>query len=173
MNLPWKAQPPQYLRRLAVEMVEDGDPVPEVAALIGVTERSIWRWLRAWRSQGDRALDSAPKSGRPPKITGNIATKLLSWLNASACDFGFISERWTARRLTAVLQREWGIALNHRYLNDWLTRHGVTPQVPQRIPRERDEAKVAAWVTQQWPLIKKRWSTAAPPSVLATKAAFS
>jgi len=45
-----------------------------------------------------------------------------------------------------------------------LTRHGVTPQVPQRIPRERDEAKVAAWVTQQWPLIKKRWSTAAPPS---------
>jgi transposase len=171
MDMPWKAQSPQYFRRLAVEMVEDGDGVPEIATLFGVSERSVWRWLRAWRAGGQDALASAPRSGRPPKITGEVAAKMLSWLAASACDFGFVNDRWTARRLACVLQRESGVALNRRYLNGWLARHAITPQVPQRVPRERNEAKVASWVAEQWPLLKKRWSSVAPPSVLPMKAA--
>jgi len=171
--MPWTAPAPAYVRRLAVEMVEDGDSVPEVAAVIGVAERSVWRWLRAWRTDGDDALVGARRSGRPPKLTGEVASTLLSWLDASACDFGFVTERWTARRLSAVLARELGIGVNHRYLNDWLSRHGITPQLPQRVPRERDEAAIAAWVAGDWPLIKKRWSTTAPRSDLPTRAAFS
>ena len=54
-----------------------------------------------------------------------------------------------------MLVRERGVAVNRRYLSDWLGRHGVTPQLPQRVPRERDEAAVAAWVRDRWPAIKK------------------
>jgi transposase len=171
MEMPWKAQRPQYARRLAVEMAENGVSVQEVAELFGVAERSVWRWRRAFRAGGEGALATASRMGRPPKITREVAVKLLGWLNRSACDFGFVNDRWTARRLVCVLERESGILLNHRYLSDWLSRHEITPQMPQRVPRERDESNVAAWISGQWPLLKKKWLGGARRLVLPTKAA--
>jgi transposase len=172
MEMPWKAQPPAYIRLLAVEMVEDGDSVEHVAGVFAVTQRSVWRWLRAWNSGGQAALTSSPRSGRPPKIDTQAASALLSWLDRSPCEFGFRTERWTARRLASVLLREKGIGVNHRYLSDWLARHDITPQLPQRVPHERDDAKVAAWAAEQWPRIKKKCAGSTPPSVLPMKAAF-
>lgn len=156
MNMPWKAQPPAYVRRIAVEMVEDGESVDEVAQTLGFAPRSVWRWMRAWNSGGAAALACAPRSGRPPKLTAEASASVLSWLERSPSEFGFVGERWTARRLAKVLLQEKKISLNHRYLSDWLGRHDITPQLPQRVPFERDEAKVAAWAAEQWSKIKKK-----------------
>jgi transposase len=171
MYAPRKAEPSELLRRFAVELAEQGEPAADVAQLLGVGERSVWRWLGVWRAWGEGSLATGRRSGRPPKLTPRRGRALLSWLDRSPRDFGFATERWTAPRLASVLRRESGVAVNHRYLNDWLGRHGVTPQVPQRVPRERDEAKVAAWAAEQWPLIKKRWPSGPPLSALPTKAA--
>jgi hypothetical protein len=45
--------------------------------------------------------------------------------------------------------------MNHRYLNDWLRRRGVTPQIPGKVARERDEAAIRWWVATVWPRIKR------------------
>ena len=171
MYAPRKAEPSESLRRFAVELVERGEPAGDVAELLDVGERSVWRWLAAWRSRGAGSLAAGRRSGRPPKLTPGCGRTLLAWLDRSPCEFGFATERWTAPRVAAVLARELGVAVNHRYLNDWLGRHGVTPQVPHRVPRERDEARVAAWAREQWPAIKKRWSSGPPPWGLPTRAA--
>src|SRR6266498_916262 len=69
------------------------------------------------------------------------SSDLLNWLShASPCDFGFVTERWTAPRVALLIERRFGVRMNHRYLNDWLRhRGGITPQVPERRPRERDQ----------------------------------
>lgn len=156
MDMPWKAQPPAYVRRIAVDLVGDGDSVEHVAAILGFSPRSVWRWVQAWNSGGAAALACAPRSGRPPKLTPEASACVLSWLDRSPSDFGFVGERWTARRLAKVLLQEKKISVNHRYLSDWLGRHNITPQLPQRVPFERDEAKVAAWAAEQWSGIKKK-----------------
>jgi transposase len=170
MDTPRKAEPSWDVRRIAVELVESGDEPREVAALVGVAERSVWRWLSAWRRRGDAGLATRPRPGRPPKLTGEVGAALLSWVDRSPREYGFATERWTARRLAAVLGRERGVGVNRRYLSEWLGRHGVTPQLPQRVPRERDEAAVAAWVGGRWPAIKKKSATPARPSRSATRA---
>jgi transposase len=173
MNAPRKAEPSESLRRLAVELAEQGDAAGDVAQLLGVGERSVWRWLAAWRARGEGSLATGRRTGRPPKLTPRRAGALLSWVDRSPCDFGFATERWTAPRLAWVLERELGVTVNHRYLSDWLGRHGVTPQVPQRVPKERDEAKVAAWAREQWPAIKKKWPSGPRPLVSRTRAGSS
>src|SRR5687768_18081210 len=67
---PRKALSAEQLRLLAVSMVNDGDPLEEVADLLDVSERSVWRWLSRWRRRGrlgDAGLATRPGSGRPPK----------------------------------------------------------------------------------------------------------
>jgi transposase len=160
---PRTALSAEQVRRLAVSMFLDGDPPDVVAETLGVSERSVWRWAARWRGRGragDAALATRPGRGRPPKLTARQAGQVLRWVERSPCAFGFATERWTAPRLAAVVAERLGVRLNHRYLNDWLRRRGVTPQVPPRVPRERDDAAVAAWVADVWPGIKKRRPTA-------------
>ena len=62
---------------------------------------------------------------------------------------------------------EWGAALERvqRPAPD-----GITPQMPQRQPRERDQALIDAWVRRDWPRVKKRRGICTQPLVLRTKA---
>ena len=156
MDTPRTAGMLQYIRHLGISLLDAGESPQEIADLLEVSERSVWRWQNLWRTRGAAGLAAKPGRGRPPKLTDAQAARMLSWIRRSPCEFGFATERWTAPRVASVLQCELGIRMNHRYLNDWLGRHGITPQVPERRPRERDEALIRQWVTREWPLIKKR-----------------
>jgi transposase len=159
MQQPWTVESLEPLRRLAVERVLEGESPGEVAEFLNVSVRSIQRWVRGWQQSGDAALLSRPKPGRPPKLTGQQTESVLCWLDLAPSHFGFPTERWTAPRLAWLIEREFGVSLNHRYLNDWLRHHGVTPQMPGRQAKERDEELIAGWIRYQWPRIKKRPAT--------------
>jgi transposase len=159
MFVPRMAWSLEQLRNLAVSMVIDDAETPqEVAAALDVSERSVWRWLAAWRDAGAAGLAAKPGRGRPAKLTDAQSQRVLGWVaHGSPCDFGFVTERWTAPRVARLIERRFGVHMNHRYLNDWLLRRGrITPQVPERQPRERDQRVIDAWLDEQWPRIKKR-----------------
>jgi transposase len=169
-TLPWTATASEQIRLLAMLRLADGWSRQDVCDFLGVSGRSVNRWSRNLRELGPVGLVNRPRCGRPPKLTDGRAATVLSWLTRSACDFGFATERWTAPRVAAVIEQRWGVRFNARYLNDWLGRRGVTPQMPQRQPRERDQAAIDAWVRHQWPRVKKRRATCTRPSVLPTRA---
>lgn len=173
---PRKASTAEQLRRLAVSMVLDGEQPADVADLLDVSERSVWRWFSRWRKRGrlgDAALAHRRGPGRPTKLSGRQARDVLFWIkHGSPCDFGFINERWTAPRVAAVIEDRLGIVMNPRYLNRWLWWRGITPQIPPRVPRERDDGVIAAWLHHAWPGIKKKPPTAMQPLDLPMKADF-
>jgi transposase len=152
------AMSPEQLRLLAVTRAMDGDEVEDVADSLCVSRRSVWRWLGVWRRHGEAGLATRPGQGRPPKLSGRQTRTVLNWVtHGNPRDFGFVTERWTAPRVALLIARRFGVRMNHRYLNDWLLRHGqITPQVPDRRPRERDQRVIDAWVDEQWPRIKKK-----------------
>ena len=61
-SLPPAAQ--EDLRRKAVNAVLAGRTRTEVAALFGVSRQALYNWLKAYRTQGARAL-KAHRRGRP------------------------------------------------------------------------------------------------------------
>ena len=169
-TLPRTATASEQVRLLATLRLDDGWSRQDVCEFFDVSTRSLNRWRKGRRDGGEARLLTRPRSGRPPKLDDARAGQVLAWLERSACDFGFATDRWTAPRVAAVIDERFGVRFNARYLNDWLGRRGVTPQMPQRRPRERDEGAIDAWVRHDWPRVKKRRVTCTRPLVLRTKA---
>lgn len=146
----------EHRRLLAVQRVREGYSTEEVAAFLGVDPRSVRRWVSAYRNSGGPGLRAHPAPGRPPKLTTTREKIIRRWLAESPSEHGFETELWTAPRLGQLIQEEFGIRLNPRYLSSWLRDRGFTPQKPQRVPRERDPKAIATWLGSGWPRIKKR-----------------
>jgi transposase len=157
-------------RRLAVQRVREGYSTPEVADFLGVDASSVRRWLIAFRRGGAKGLAARPTTGRPPKLTRAQEKVVLRWLADSPTEYGFGTELWTGSRLAQLIEQEWDVSLNPRYLIAWLRDRGVTPQRPRRVPRERDDRAIAAWLARDWPRIKKKRAGTGRTSPCSTRA---
>jgi transposase len=146
----------EHRRLLAVQRVTAGYTAAEVAEFLGVDPRSVRRWIAAYREGGGQALPPRPASGRPPKLSVIQEKIAPRWLAESPRHHGFETELWTAAPFGQSIREEFGIALNHRYLSAWLRDRGLSPQKPQRAPRQRDPEAIAAWLGSARPRIKKR-----------------
>lgn len=158
---------------MAVARILDGYTADEVADFLGVEVRSVYRWLASFRQAGDAGLQAVPTPGRPRKLTLRQTDRVLNWLQRDPQEFGFPTPRWTAPRLALMMGRHLGVQFHPRYLNAWLREHGVSPQIPARVARERDPAGIAHWLSYTWLGIKKGLGNGAPPWFSTTKAAFS
>src|SRR5438309_12084774 len=141
----------QRIRMLAVRRVLEGHSPAEVADFLEVDTRSIRRWICSFNDGGWDRLRALPQLGRPRKLSPTQEKILLRWLREPATEHGFPTELWTSRRLAQLVREEWGIGFHPRYLPDWLRRRRMTPQKPQRVPRERDPEAIAAWLASDWP----------------------
>src|SRR5436305_3588661 len=156
MRTPGSPQELEYRRRLAVERVRDGDGADEVAEFLGVHPATVRRWVATARAGGPRSLRARRPSGRPLKLTHTQEKVVRRWLRHPASEHGFLGDLWSAPRLAQVIRREFGVRFNPRYLARWLRARGFTPQMPRRVPRERDRQKLDAWLAHDWPRIRKR-----------------
>jgi len=97
-----------------------------------------------------------PVSGRPPKLSHTQEKIILRWVRRSPTEHGLDTELWTAPNIAKLIEHEFGVTLNARYLSSWLHDRDFTPQKPQRVPRERDPGEVRRWLASDWPRIKKK-----------------
>jgi transposase len=133
-------------RLLAVQRVREGFTATEVAEFLGIDPRSVRRWVAAYRQAGASGLACRPVPGRPPKVTLLQEKIIRRWLADRPAEHGFDTELWTAPRLARLIEEEFGIELNPKYIATWLRDRGLSPQKPQRVPRERDPQAIAAWL---------------------------
>jgi len=141
-------------RRLAVQRVREGNTSAQVAFFLGVHPASVRAWWRAYQQHGDAGLAFKPHPGRKPKLTPARESQVLSWLRKNPKSFGFTTELWSAPRIAQVIRRKWRVRFHPRYLNAWLTERNVTPQKPQKRPRERNDQAIERWVRHRWPRIQ-------------------
>jgi transposase len=154
----------EHRRLLAVQRVLDGYTAAEVAEFLAVDPRSVRRWVAAHRRGGAQTLLTRSSPGRPPKLTIIQEKIVRRWLTDSPTEHGFDTELWTAPRLGRLIEEAFGVRMNPRYLGAWLRQRGFTPRKPERVPRERDPGRIAAWLESDWPRIKKRRGGSGPKS---------
>ena len=130
----------------------------EIARRMGVSRMAVSKWARQLRQhQGDvTSLHTRPIPGRPARLSVGQWQRVLAVLQQGALQAGFDTDRWTLLRIHAVILVAFGVRHQGRYLARRLKALGWSPQQPALYARERDEALVQAWLTHDWPRVKKR-----------------
>jgi transposase len=160
-------------RVIAVELLEDGKLLTEVADLLKVSVSSLKRWKKAFRQGGLAALAPKRHPGPKSKLSAAQRRRLREILLRGPRVAGFSTELWTCRRVAEVVQQEFGISYHPDHLGRILHDLGFSPQKPQQRARERDEEAIARWRKQDWPRIKKGDAAAKLPSCFSMKQGFS
>jgi transposase len=130
----------------------------DIARRLGVSRMAVSKWARQLRQHhGNTAsLHTRPIPGRPARLSAEQWQRVLAVLKEGALKAGFDTERWTLLRIRAVILVAFGVRYHAHYLARRLKALSWSPQQPAVYARERDEALVQAWLTQDWPRIKKR-----------------
>jgi transposase InsO family protein len=121
---------PNSRRLLVARVLEQGWSVTAAAEAAGVTERTVWRWLRRWRAEGEAGL--LDRSSRPRRSPGQLPAATVEAI------VSLRRLRMTAAQIAEVL----GLALST--VSAWLKRIGLgkrsrlePPEPPNRYERGR------------------------------------
>lgn len=142
-------------RLRAIELSQAGRPKADIAAVLGVSLRSVQDWIRIATAKGVEALGAKPHLGPTPKLTPKQFDKLRSLVLKGATANGFATELWTGPRVAQLIQDKFQVTYHSRYLPELLRRLGFSCQKPERQARQRDEQAVARWIDRDWERIKK------------------
>src|SRR5262249_35406676 len=122
-----------------------GQSGEQVAALLGVTRRTVTEARARWRRGAQRALAEGRRDGRPPRADAAYVRRLLVTATRDPRAVGFAFTRWTTPRLAAYMARATGVRLTARWVRELLHRRGPVWRRTKRTTRHlADPDEVAA-----------------------------
>jgi transposase len=138
-------------RRRAVQAVREGHQPVTVAQVLGIDRSTIYRWLR--QAQAPHGLD-AKTVQRPSRLNDAQLAELEVLLLEGATAHGWSNDLWTARRVTTLITRHFGLAFHPEHVRKILKRRlGWSSQKPQIKAKERNDEAILAWLAEEFPLI--------------------
>jgi transposase len=144
-------------RRLrAWELSQQGWSQREIAHALGVTEGAVSQWLARARQAGSTALHDQPRPGRSPRLSPEEEARVLARLGEGASAAGFRGDRWTRKRICAVIRRECGVTYHPGHISRLVRRWHWSRQKPVRLARQRNEAAIQEWREKRYPALRKR-----------------
>jgi transposase len=152
----------EQVRLAAAELIEAGASDREVARRFRVSRMSANRWRRTLASGGREALASKGAGGAKCKLSPAQLTELDVVLEAGPAACGYEDQCWTLARIADLVWQRFGVEYTLAGMDVLLHRIGWSVQVPARRAAERDDAAIARWREETWPVIKGRRRTRAP-----------
>ncbi len=145
----------EWRRLRAVALHQAGWTGRAIAEALGVVPSAVSTWLRKAREGGIAALRTRrQQTGKRPKLTDEQQQRLLDLLRTGVEEHGAIGERWTGKRVAALIKREFGVTYHPEYIPRLLRALGWTPQQPAQQASQRDDAKISQFKAE-WAAIKK------------------
>lgn len=147
----------EQIRIMAVRRVKDGECPSEVIRSYGLCRTTIYRWLRAAKRRGEKALKASKAPGPEPKLTKRQKKQVFRWINGKdprqySFDFGL----WTRKIVAALIEEKFGIKLGVTTVGRLLAELRITPQKPLRRAYERNPAAIEKWIREDYPRLKAR-----------------
>jgi len=154
----------EWRRLRAYELHQAGWKGRAIAEALGVVPSAVSNWLRTAREGGVETLRARrQRTGKRPKLTAEQRQRLLALLTAGAEEQGMIGDRWTGKRVAALIKHEFGVTYHPEYIPRLLRSLGWTPQQPVTKASQRDDQKIDQFKAE-WAAVKKGRSRKGEPS---------
>jgi len=101
-----------------------------VANLFGLSRPTAVAWIRDANVRGLESLEDRPRSGRPPRVTPEIARGLEEAVEKDPRELGLHRSRWDGVTVGAYLRKVWGVSIQARQARNWLKRLGFVLKKP-------------------------------------------
>ena len=125
----------------AVLLAYRGRTQPEIAADLLVDERTVRRWLEAWRQGRLDGLRIQWAPGAPARISGALAEEVIDWVRKGPEACGLNRANWTSGELAEHLRRTRGVRVAERTMRAFCQRNGIRPYRPTYRFLRADPAK--------------------------------
>jgi len=139
-----------------VLMAQRGRPPQEIAADLGVSPRTVQRWLNAYRERGPDGLRPRQAPGATPKLTADLAPLLQPWVIDGPAACGLDRANWTYAELADHLFKTQGIRVQKSARQVFCHKHDIRPYRPTYRFLRGDPVKRAAAREDLAALKKKR-----------------
>jgi len=102
--------------------------VAQVAACVGVTERTVVKWRDRFLQAGVAGLYDRPRSGRPPRFGPEQRCEVIALACDAPASYGFEGRTlWTYDTLTDAVQRRLGVPMSRSSVWRTLTQNALRP----------------------------------------------
>lgn len=125
-------------------LAQRGRPHQEIAADLGVTPRTVQRWLNAYLERGPEGLRPRQAPGATPKLTPDLAPLLQRWVIDGPAAQGLDRANWTYAELAEHLFKTQGIRVQKSAMQVFCHKHDIRPYRPTYRFLRGDPAKQAA-----------------------------
>jgi transposase len=88
-----------FRRAQAVRAVVTGQRLQTVSDTLHFTYSALRKWVYRFANQGVPGLVDRPRSGRPPKVTCELAQHLNRLVDQDPLEHGALSSQWSCREL--------------------------------------------------------------------------
>src|SRR5216683_1687635 len=155
MGAPKKADWREERRKQAWKLKEQGWPQQDIAVALGVSEGAVSHWMKRGREGGIEALEAHPPTGVSPRLTAEQKAHIPELLAKGAESYGFRGDVWTARRVTEVIAKTFGVRYHRDHVGRLMREAGWSRQKPIERASQRNEEALKQWSQERWPALKK------------------
>src|SRR6185503_1328697 len=139
-------------RQKALDLLESGKALKDIARQLGTTERSVRRWREEVKYPKKK---SKRGPGKEAYLSKEQIKKLERELLKGAYAHGYAEDYWTLDRIGHVIWERFEVRYESSSVWRLLQRMGWSSQKPQRQPLHRDEETIRHWKRYVLPRIKK------------------
>ncbi len=146
-------------------LIHEKQDYKEVASLLRVSERTVYNRLKRFIVEGFSWLcgHHFQGRGRKPRLSKAQKQKLYDLIVAGPQAAGFDCGIWTSGLILELIQREFKVTFNPRYLCELLKKIGLSYQKAKFVTDKIDEGeyqqKRKEWEEVTWPSILKQAKT--------------
>ena len=132
-------------RLMAIRALLLGILHSQVAALYGITRRTLSYWIKQFNEQGIDALIENSRSGRPRKISPEQSDYYCEIIEHPK---QVNQTHWTAKKFHGYISEQLEHEVGYSTVVRWLHENNFKLKVPQSWPEQQDEVKRQAFLEQ-------------------------
>jgi transposase len=142
--------------------IQRGDAFSDIADGLHISLRTVYNWLDLFIRRRFAWLcgHHFAGRGRKAKLNAEQRQRLYELIDQGPLEAGFTCGVWTSSMIAVLIEREFDVTYNPRYLCRLLHQVGITYQqaafVSAKIDEEEHQAKRQKWARKTWPSILGR-----------------